>query len=216
MQQFIAHYGYLAVFLLMVAESACVPVPSELIMLLGGALAGGAVAGAHLNLVVVILLGALGNVVGSYLAWAVGRYAGQAAIHRWGRYVLLRDHDVELAQRWFDRNGTWSVLVGRVVPVVRTFISLPAGLAAMPPLRFGVVTAIGCLPWTAALGVLGYAVGTNWQSVADKFHGPTYLLAGVILVLLVVAVVLFVRRRRRAGATESAAEVTREITRDGA
>lgn len=216
MQQFIAHYGYLAVFLLMVAESACVPVPSELIMLLGGALAGGAVAGAHLNLVAVILLGTLGNVVGSYLAWAVGRYAGQAAIHRWGRYVLLRDHDIELAQRWFDRNGTWSVLVGRVVPVVRTFISLPAGLAGMPPLRFGVVTAVGCLPWTAALGVLGYVVGTNWQSVADRFHGPTYLVAGIIVVLLVAAVVLFVRRRRRTATTESAAEVTQEITRDGA
>lgn len=216
MQQFIAHYGYLAVFLLMVAESACVPVPSELIMLFGGALAGGAVAGAHLNLVAVILLGALGNVAGSYVAWAVGRYAGQAAIHRWGRYVLLRDHDIELAQRWFDRNGTWSVLVGRVVPVVRTFISLPAGLAAMPPLRFGVVTAIGCLPWTAALGVLGYVVGTRWQSVADDFHGPTYLLAAAIVLVLVAAVVLFVRRRRRGRAAESAAEITQEITRDGA
>jgi membrane protein DedA with SNARE-associated domain len=210
MQQFIAHYGYLAVFLLMVAESACVPVPSELIMLFGGALAGGAVAGAHLNLVAVILLGALGNVVGSYVAWAVGRYAGQAAIHRWGRYVLLRDHDIELAQRWFDRNGTRSVLVGRVVPVVRTFISLPAGLAAMPPLRFGVVTAIGCLPWTAALGVLGYVVGTRWQSVADDFHGPTYLLAAAIVLVLVAAVVLFVRRRRRSRAAAA------EITRDGA
>ncbi|HEX3592676.1 MAG TPA: DedA family protein [Pseudonocardiaceae bacterium] len=195
MPQFIAHYGYVAVFLLMVAESACIPIPSELIMLLAGALAGGAVAGAHLDLVTVIVLGALGNVVGSYLAWAVGRYAGRSAVRRWGRYVLLTEHDVDRAQRWFDRHGTWSVLVGRVVPVVRTFISLPAGLATMPPLRFGVATAVGCLPWTAALGVLGYVVGTRWQAVADAFHGPTYALAGLVAVLLVAGAVVFVRRR---------------------
>lgn len=214
MQQFIAHYGYLAVFVLMVAESACVPVPSELIMLLGGALAGGAVAGAHLDLVTLIILGALGNVVGSYIAWAVGRYAGQSAIHRWGRFVLLRDHDIELAQRWFDRNGTWAVLVGRLVPVVRTFISLPAGLAAMPPLRFGVATAIGCLPWTAALGVLGYLVGARWQSVADGFHGPTYLVAGLILLLLLVALVVFVRKRRRTGRDNSTTAIGKSRASD--
>lgn len=196
MQQFIANFGYLAVFVLMVAESACIPIPSELIMLLGGALAGGAVAGAGLNLVAVILVGCLGNVVGSYLAWAVGRYAGQAAWRRWGRYVLLTEHDIDRAERWFDRHGSWSVLVGRVVPVVRTFISLPAGIAGMPPLRFGLYTAIGCLPWTAALGVAGYFVGANWQALADDFHGPTYVVAAVVGVLIVIGVVVFVRRRR--------------------
>jgi membrane protein DedA with SNARE-associated domain len=196
MQQFIAHFGYLAVFLLMVAESACIPIPSELIMLFGGALAGGAVAGVHLNLVGVIVAGALGNVVGSYIAWAVGRYAGQAAWRRWGRYVLLTERDIDRAEQWFDRHGSWSVLVGRVVPVVRTFISLPAGVAGMRPLRFGLYTVIGCLPWTAALGIVGYVVGARWQSLADAFHGPTYLIAAIVAVLIVIAVVVFVRRRR--------------------
>ncbi|HEX5116876.1 MAG TPA: DedA family protein [Pseudonocardiaceae bacterium] len=196
MQQFIAHFGYLAVFLLMVAESACIPIPSELIMLLGGALAGGAVAGVQLNLVAVILVGALGNVVGSFLAWAVGRYAGQAAWRRWGRYVLLTERDIDRAERWFDQHGSWSVLVGRVVPVVRTFISLPAGVAGMRPLRFGLYTAIGCLPWTAALGVVGYLVGGRWQALADDFHGPTYVIAAILAVLIVIGLVVFVRRRR--------------------
>jgi membrane protein DedA with SNARE-associated domain len=195
-QQFIAQYGYLAVFVLMVAESACIPIPSELIMLLGGALAGGAVAGAHLNLIAVIVVGALGNVIGSYLAWAVGRYVGQSAWRRWGRYVLLTERDIDRAQAWFDRHGNWSVLVGRIVPVIRTFISLPAGVAAMPPLRFGLFTAAGCLPWTAALGAIGFAVGARWQSVADAFHGPTYLLGAIIAVLVIIAAVVFVRRRR--------------------
>jgi membrane protein DedA with SNARE-associated domain len=205
MQQFIAHYGYLAVFLLMAAESACIPIPSELIMLLGGALSAGAVAGTHLNLAVVILLGALGNVVGSYIAWAIGRYVGQAAWRRWGRYVLLTDKDIDRAQRWFDRHGAWSVFVGRLVPVIRTFISLPAGVAAMPPVRFGVFTALGCLPWTAALGLFGYLIGARWQSVADGFHGPTYLIAGIVAVLVVFGVVVFIRRRR----AELAADLAR-------
>jgi len=128
-QHFIATYGYLAVFVLMVAESACVPVPSELIMTLGGALAAGAVAGHHLSLPLVIVAGVAGNVMGSYLAWAVGRWGGPAALHRWGGKVWLREHDIEVAIRWFDRYGPRAVLIGRLLPVVRTFVSLPAGIA---------------------------------------------------------------------------------------
>ena len=95
MQQFITNYGYLAIFLLMLLESACIPVPSELIMTFGGALAAGAVPGTHLNLIGVILAGTAGNVAGSYIAWAVGRYAGQAALRRWGRRIWLREHDID-------------------------------------------------------------------------------------------------------------------------
>lgn len=196
MQGFIAQYGYLAVFVLMLAESACIPIPSELIMLFGGALAGGAVTDAHLNLVGVIVAGVAGNVAGSYVAWAVGRYAGNAAWRRWGRYVFLNERDLDRAERWFDRHGNLSVLVGRLLPVVRTFISLPAGVAAMPPARFGLYTLIGCIPWTAALGIAGYYVGTHWQAVADAFHGPTYAVAAVVVVLILVAIVVFARRRR--------------------
>jgi membrane protein DedA with SNARE-associated domain len=196
-QHFITSYSYLAVFLLMLAESACIPVPSEVIMLLGGALAAGAVPGAHPNLALIIVAGVAGNVAGSYVAWGAGRYWGQAAVRRWGRYVGLRGHDIDRATRWFDRHGSAAVLVGRCVPVVRTFISLPAGIAAMAPLRFGIYTTIGCIPWTAALGIAGYYLGSNWQSVANGFHGPSYVIAAVIVIALIAAVLVLRRRARK-------------------
>jgi membrane protein DedA with SNARE-associated domain len=195
-QHFIVTFGYLAVFLLMLAESACVPIPSEITMLFAGALAAGAVPGGNLNIVLVILIGTAGNVAGSYLAWAVGRYAGQAALHRWGRYLWLRDDDLDKAHRWFVKHGPASVFFGRLLPVIRTFISLPAGFADMAPLRFGLYTTAGCLPWTAALAAVGYAIGANWQRVADDFKGPTYVIAAVVVVACVLAAVVFVRRRR--------------------
>jgi membrane protein DedA with SNARE-associated domain len=196
-QQFIASYGYLAIFVLMVAESACIPVPSEVTMVFGGALAAGAVAGAHLNLPLVIAVGVAGNVTGSYIAWGVGAYGGRGAWRRWGRYVLLRPGDIDRADRWFARHGTKAVFFGRLLPVVRTFISLPAGIARMSPVRFGIYTLAGCIPWTAALAWAGYAVGANWQHVANDFHGATYALAAVIILLAVIAVGLLVRRRIR-------------------
>jgi membrane protein DedA with SNARE-associated domain len=196
-QHFITQYGYLAVFLLMLAESACIPIPSEVIMLFGGALAAGAVPGAHPSLLGIIVAGVLGNLAGSYVAWAVGKYAGQAAAHRWGRRVGIREHDIDRATAWFERHGASAVLFGRVVPVVRTFISLPAGFAGMPAIRFGLFTTLGCIPWTAALAIAGYALGANWQSVANGFHGPTYAIAGIIVVAAAAAIVLHLRRRRR-------------------
>jgi membrane protein DedA with SNARE-associated domain len=199
-QHFIATYGVAAVFVLMLAESACIPVPSELIMLLGGALAAGAVAGAHPSLVLIIIAGVAGNVAGSYLAWAAGRYAGQAAVRRWGRYVGVREHDIDRAAIWFDRHGPAAVFFGRLIPVVRTFISLPAGFGNMPPVRFGVYTTLGCIPWTTGLAVAGYYLGANWQSVANGFHGPTYIIAAVAGVAVLAALVVYFRRRRGTGA----------------
>ena len=199
MQQFIANYGYLAIFVLMLAESACIPVPSELIMTFGGALAAGAVPGTQLSLAGVILAGVAGNVAGSYIAYAVGRYGGQPLLRRLseGRLGrrLLREHDLDRAIAWFDRHGGKAVLFGRMLPVVRTFISLPAGIAEMPAVRFGIYTTIGCIPWTAALAVAGYAVGANWESIVSALHGPSYLIAGIVVVGLVMAVWWYLRRR---------------------
>jgi len=196
-QGFISSYGYLAIFILMLAESACIPVPSELTMLFAGALSAGAVAGAHLNLVLVIAAGVAGNVAGSYLAWGIGAYGGRAAWHRWGRYILLRDDDIDRAERWFGRHGTKAVFFGRLLPVVRTFISLPAGLARMPAGRFGIYTLLGCIPWTAALAWTGYLVGANWGSVVTALHGPSYALAALCGLLVIFAIVMLLRRRRR-------------------
>jgi membrane protein DedA with SNARE-associated domain len=196
-QQFIASYGYLAIFVLMVAESACIPVPSEVTMVFGGALAAGAVAGTHLNLALVIAAGVAGNVAGSYIAWGVGAYGGRAAWRRWGRYVLLRPGDIDRADRWFGRHGTKAVFFGRLLPVVRTFISLPAGIARMSPVRFGIYTLAGCIPWTAALAWAGYAVGANWQHVVSAFHGVTYALIAVIVLLVLIGIGFLMRRRIR-------------------
>jgi LPXTG-motif cell wall-anchored protein len=201
-QQLISQYGYLAVFVLMLAESACIPVPSEVIMMFGGALAAGAVAGAHPQLSGVVAAGVLGSVAGSYVAWAVGRYAGQTAIRRLGRRVGVREHEIDRATAWFERHGPVAVLVGRVIPVIRTFISLPAGFADMSAATFGVYTTLGVIPWTAALGIAGYALGANWERVANDFHGPTYVIAGLAVAGLLVVVV---RRRRRNAATGAAA-----------
>ena len=195
MQHFIATYGYAAIFVLMVAESACIPVPSELIMTFGGALAAGAVPGTSLSLAAVIIAGVAGNVAGSYIAWAAGRYGGQPALRRWGRRLRL-EHDLDRANRWFARYGPRAVLIGRVLPVVRTFISLPAGIAGMEPVRFGIYTTIGCIPWTAGLAYAGYAVGANWQSIVNGFHGPTYIVAILIVIALAIAIWRYARRRK--------------------
>ncbi|MBR7830720.1 DedA family protein [Actinospica sp. MGRD01-02] len=209
MQSFIANYGYLAIFLLMLAESACIPIPSELIMLFGGALAAGAVAGTQLNLEAVIAAGVAGNLAGSYLAYAVGRYGGQAALHKWGRRIYLREHDLDKATAWFTKYGPAAVGFGRCLPVIRTFISLPAGIAGMNAVRFGLYTVIGCIPWTAALAWAGYAVGANWDRVANDFHGPTYIIAGIVGIAAVIAVALFVRNRRSQGQQPPVAAVER-------
>lgn len=206
MQNLIAQYGYLAVFALMLAESACIPIPSELIMLFGGALASGAVAGGHLNLAGVIVAGIVGNVAGSYLAYFAGSYGGQAALHRWGRRIRLREHDLDRATAWFEKYGPAAVGFGRCLPVIRTFISLPAGIARMNPVRFGLYTVIGCIPWTAALGWAGYAVGSKWDSIANDFHGPTYAIAGVLAVGALLAIGLYARNRRTADRERKIAE----------
>jgi membrane protein DedA with SNARE-associated domain len=212
-QHLISQYGYLAVFVLMLAESACVPVPSEVIMMFGGALSAGAVAGAHPAFAGVVAAGVLGNVAGSYLSWAVGRYAGQAAIRRWGRRVGIREHEIDKATAWFELHGPVAVLVGRVIPVIRTFISLPAGFAEMPAGTFGLYTTLGAIPWTAALGIAGYALGANWEHVANDFHGPTYIIAGLLVVGLAVWVVC--RRRRSAAAAGTAVAGDRQAVAAG-
>ncbi len=206
MQHFIATYGYLAIFVLMLLESACIPVPSELIMTFGGALAAGAVPGTSLNLAGVIIAGVAGNVAGSYLAWAVGRYGGQAALRKWGARLHVREHDLDRANAWFARYGARAVLIGRLLPVIRTFISLPAGLAGMPAARFGVYTTLGVIPWTAALACAGYAVGANWSSIVDGFKGPTYIIAALVVLILAVALWRYLRSRRSAPPATPAAD----------
>lgn len=193
----VSHHGYLAVFVLMLFESACIPIPSEVIMLFGGALAGGLLATqghSHVTLVGVGLAGALGNLAGSLLAYAVGRLGGRPLLERYGRYILIRPEHIDRSEAFFARRGDLAVLVGRVIPVVRTFISLPAGVAEMPPARFSAYTLLGCLPWTFALAAVGDAVAANWDSVAHAF---TYISVVVAVILVAAIAAWFVRRARR-------------------
>ena len=183
----ISRHGYLAIFFLMVLESACIPIPSEAVMLFGGALAGGVVlAGVHvhLNVVAVALAGAAGNLVGSWIAYYVGRIGGRPLIERYGKYVLLRPHDLDRAERFFQRYGTPAVLISRILPVVRTFISLPAGIAEMPIGTFSVLTLVGSLPWTFAPALAGDALAANWKSVSSAFT-PISIVVGALIVVAI-------------------------------
>jgi membrane protein DedA with SNARE-associated domain len=206
-QHFIGAYGYFAIFILMVAESACIPVPSELTMPLAGALAAGSVPGVHLSLALVIVVGVAGNIAGSYIAWAVGRYGGQTAWRRLTRFVAGSDDGLARAQRWFDRHGARSVFIGRLLPVIRTFISLPAGFARMSPVRFGLYTVAGCVPWIAGLAWAGWAAGANWHRVTGLVQEAGYVVGGLAVVLVAVAIVVIVRARRmrRRAAADAAA-----------
>jgi membrane protein DedA with SNARE-associated domain len=181
--QLIGDYGYLAVFVLMTLESACVPVPSEVTMLFGGALASAAFAGAgqELDLVAVGLLGTLGNLLGSWLAYWAGAVGGRPLVDRFGRYLLVLPHEVDRAHVWFERRGEMAVFVSRLLPVIRTFISLPAGVARMPFWRFTIYTVLGCLPWTFALAWLGYALGENWTAVEDVLQPVAWAIAAVVV-----------------------------------
>lgn len=195
MQQFIATYSYVAVFILMAAESACIPIPSELVMLFGGALAAQTIPDVHPSLALMVVAGVAGNLVGSYVAWALGRYGGQAAWLRWGSHLWLGAHDLDRAERWFARYGALAVFLGRLLPAVRTFISLPAGISAMPPIRFGIYTVAGCIPWTAALAYAGYALDRDWETIADAMHGPAVAVSGVVGAALIAGLAVFFRRR---------------------
>ncbi len=204
---FILNHGYEAVFVLMVLESACIPIPSEVTMLFGGALANltfvATVAGSAqpLNFVIVGIVGTLGNLVGSWIAYGVGRAGGRPLIDRFGRFILLRPHEVDRAEAWFAEHGPAAVFFSRLLPVVRTFISLPAGVAEMPLGRFSLYTVAGCLPWTFALAGAGYALGSQWDTVARYFRPVSIAIA----VVMVGVIAWWVVRRLRARKAEAAA-----------
>jgi membrane protein DedA with SNARE-associated domain len=200
MERAVIDYGYAAIFVLMLLESACIPFPSEVTMLVGGWYA----ASGDLSFFWVGAWGVLGNLVGSWIAYAVGRTTGRSLLDRYGRYVLIRSHDIDKAEVWWERYGDAATFVSRLLPVVRTFISLPAGIARMPFGKFTVYTFLGVIPWTYALTWVGYVVGDNWESVLSFFDIPTLIIGSVIVIA---AVVWYVRRRRARRRAETRASV---------
>jgi membrane protein DedA with SNARE-associated domain len=186
-------YGLLAIFVTMTLESACIPIPSEIVVPYGGVLA----AQGHVQLWQVVVVACAANLIGSGIAYAVGRYGGRALFLRYGRYVLIRQHHLESAERWFERRGQATVLFTRLMPIVRTFISLPAGISKMRFGKFLVYSLLGAIPWNVGLAYLGYAFGSNWDQLQEYFH--RYNTVFYILLAIAVVVVLVVWQARRRG-----------------
>jgi membrane protein DedA with SNARE-associated domain len=200
----IGDHGLYAVFVLM-AIDAIFPVASELIMVYAGALAAGAFSEQHVTILgeridtpfwaflAMALAGTLGYLVGSIGGWAIGLYGGRPFLERRGRWLHLSHERLERAEGWFDRWAGWAVLVGRVTPVARSFVSIPAGVFRTPLVRYVVLTLIGSAAWAFALAGVGWAVGKSWETFHEDFRFVDYAVVGVIVAL---GVYLLVRKRR--------------------
>ena len=178
---FMTHAGYLGVMLLMAIESACIPLPSELIMPYAGFLVYQGV----FKLFLVATVGAIGCNLGSVLAYEIGYHGGRPLVERYGRYIMLNAHDLELADRFFHRHGAWAIFIGRLLPVIRTFIALPAGIAKMPRVPFHLYTFLGSWPWCLGLAYVGLKLGEHWDTLGKYFHRfdaiiGTAIIAGIV------------------------------------
>jgi membrane protein DedA with SNARE-associated domain len=195
---FVRDAGLPGVFVLMALGSACIPIPSEVVMLFAGfavADPGQSASHHHMTMVGIVLAGLLGTMVGSWVAYAVGRGGRLELLERHGGKLHMGPAQIERADRWFQRYGEPTVLFGRLIPLVRAFVSLPAGVARMPFVRFSVLSLIGSIPWVLALALAGNALGGNWTNARKYFEYVDYAILG--LVVLGIAYVI-IRRRRRA------------------
>jgi membrane protein DedA with SNARE-associated domain len=190
----ITSLGYPGIFLLLVAGSSGIPVSSEAVMLFAGfdAYTG------HFSLAAVIIVGVLGDLVGATLAYAIGYFAGIELIKHHGGKVHLTPQRMETAERWFARNGTLAVPICRVLPLVRAYMSFPAGAARMPYVRFLLLSALGGIPWIAFWGILGHALGSSYHSVQNNLHYVD--IAALVLIAGGIAYLLIRRRRRHVAA----------------
>jgi len=173
--------GYGGVFVLMLAESCGIPMPSEVIMPFSGFL----VVSGKMNFWLLTFVGAFGNLVGSWLAYWIGKKGGRPLIEKYGKYILISKHDLDLADSWFKRYGDWTVFFGRLLPVIRTYISFPAGISGMNFKKFSLYTLLGALPWTALFAWLGIKMGSNWELIREKLHNFD-LIIGLTIVLALV------------------------------
>lgn len=174
----ISSLGYGGVILLMAIESANIPLPSEIIMPFSGFL----VAQGVFNLWLTGLAGAIGCVVGSVVSYWVGAWGGRPLIKKYGKYILFSEHDLNLADHWFKKHGESTVFFGRLLPVVRTFISFPAGITRMNFGRFVIYSFLGSLPWTLALAYVGQKMGENWEAIRNYTHKFDWLIIGLLLI----------------------------------
>jgi membrane protein DedA with SNARE-associated domain len=187
--------GLPGIFLLMVPESACIPIPSEATMLF----AGFNVSDGKYSLLAAVLVGTVANLVGSWIAYAVGYYGREGILEKHGRKLHIMPSHLAWADRWFTKYGSAAVFFSRMLPVIRTFISLPAGAARMPLGRFSVLTFLGALPWNFALVLAGRSARDNWTDIKDKLHYVDYAVVALVVVGAVYLLVRYLRNRPPAG-----------------
>lgn len=178
--QIVSGIGYWGIFLAMFVESAAIPLPSEVTMPFAGYLA----ASGKLLLWKVVLMGTLGNIAGSYLLYWIGAKGGRPFLKKYGKYILFNERHLQTADLWFARYGEATVFFGRLLPVVRTFISLPAGISRMPLGKFLFYTSIGVLPWTGLFAYIGYVLSQNWETIHGYFHYLNYGILALVIVIL--------------------------------
>ena len=181
--------GYAGVLVAMTIESAMIPLPSELILPFAGFLISDPTSvekltNAHWNYWIVVIVATIGNLIGSLIAYAIGAWGGRPFLERWGRYVLIRPHDIELADHFFERYGSATAFFSRLLPVVRTFISFPAGVARMDLRRFIVYSTAGAFIWSAILTELGVAFGDRWEDIRRALQPFDLIIAIVVVVLI--------------------------------
>ena len=191
--------GLIGVFLLMTGESALLPIPSEGTMLF----AGFNVANGEYSLLTVTAVGVVANLIGSWIAYAIGYFGRVDLLEKHGRKVFIKPHHLHKADDWFERYGDATVFFSRMLPIVRTFISLPAGVARMPFLRFTVFTVLGCIPWVFLIAFIGQQAGDRWEDWKEHLHYVDYV---VVVAIVLCAVWLFVRYRRRRGTDPAAVD----------
>jgi membrane protein DedA with SNARE-associated domain len=206
MQSFLVSHAIYAIVLFGVLEAMCIPISSELTFLLGGAIASGGVAGTHQHpsLALVIILGTIAELVGSYISYSVGRVGGRPLVRRWGKYVLVTEADVARAERFLVGRGVWALPVARMLPFVRAFASIVAGLVDIPPLRFGVLSLIGTLVYVVALSSVGYSLGGEWSKINHGLTQATYVLVAIVVVAIIGFVIYRLREFRREAAAAAA------------
>jgi membrane protein DedA with SNARE-associated domain len=204
---FVREAGLPGIFVLMAISAACIPVPSEVVMLFAGFVVADPVSSGsshHLTMVGVVLAGIAGSMVGSWIAYAVGRGGRLELLERHGRWVHIGPDQIGRADRWFSRYGDWTVLFGRLVPFVRAFVSLPAGMARMPVPRFSVLSLIGTTPWVLALALAGEAVGSEWTKIRTGFEYVDYVIVALIVAGIAWALTRHLRKRRDRPVTDAA------------
>jgi membrane protein DedA with SNARE-associated domain len=196
MESFLTHAGYIGLVIFGFVEACCIPISSEITFGFAGVLAYQG----HLNLILVIVLGSLAEMAGAFVSYGVGRVGGRPLIERFGKYALITNKDIDRAERFFAGRGSWAVLIGRMLPVIRAFTSIVAGLVEVPVATFGVLCLIGTVLWATAFSLIGYELGSAWHSISHDVSIGGYVIVALVVIVVVGLIAYRLREVRREAA----------------